>query len=47
LVMNSIVVRLKEGIKRFIIQRAQRGGNNNFPNSLKMDNFSGSSVVRF
>ena len=47
MVMNSIVVRLKEGIKRFIIQRAQRGGKNHFPNSLKMDNFSGSSVVRF
>jgi len=47
LVMNSIVVRLKEGIKRFIIQRAQGEGNNNFPNPLKMDNFSGSSVVRF
>jgi hypothetical protein len=29
------IVRLKEGIKTFIIQRAQRGGNNNFPNPLK------------
>jgi len=45
--MNFNVVRLKEGIRRLIIWRAQRGGNNNFPNSLKMDNFSGSSVVRF
>jgi hypothetical protein len=45
--MNFNVVRFKGGIKRFIIQRAQRGGNNNFPNSLKMDNFSGSSGVGF
>jgi len=45
--MNLNVVRLKEGIKRLIIQRAQRGRKNNYPNSLKMDNFSGSSVVRF
>jgi len=45
--MNFNVVWLKEGTKRLIIQRAQRKGNNNFPNSLKMDNFSGSSVVRF
>ena len=47
LVMNFNVVRLKEGTKRLIIQRAQRGGNNNFIDSLKIDNFSGSSVVRF
>ncbi len=30
-----------------ITERAQRGGNNNSDNLLKLDNFSGFSVVRF
>jgi hypothetical protein len=47
LLTNLNAARLREGIKRLIIQRTQRGGNNNFFNSLKIDNFSGSSVVRF
>ncbi len=35
------------GIEGLITKRAQRGGNDNSLNFLKMDNFSGFSVVIF
>jgi len=34
-------------IKRFVIQRAQRRRNHGFFNFMKIDNFSGLSVVIF